>query len=267
MTSFDNDFFKREKFQSSITVLFQGIQEEFWKSILDVFLNRHLYSIWPRDFQCLLLCTAMASIAKHYTFLWMWVNLYCQSFDPFFLSFPLFFPHFFFCSVFGIDPLSWPSVWYQKNSTLDLRDFFLTWGSIIILLKLIQTFVLVALEWTFYTGEKNIYYTSTYLFLKLETKLPEKRLWGSISHFVFCNYFMVFFSVNPTVYTYFAAKCQILTREGWNGQKCYIWPKGRKCDKNLNTEHLLLSCWSLVCSHWKQRSNNCFTFILNIWSC
>lgn len=96
MTSFDNDFFKREKFQSSITVLFQGIQEEFWKSILDVFLNRHLYSIWPRDFQCLLLCTAMASIAKHYTFLWMWVNLYCQSFDPFFLSFPLFFPHFFF---------------------------------------------------------------------------------------------------------------------------------------------------------------------------
>lgn len=109
MTSFDNDFFKREKFQSSITVLFQGIQEEFWKSILDVFLNRHLYSIWPRDFQCLLLCTAMASIAKHYTFLWMWVNLYCQSFDPFFLSFPLFFPHFFFAVylvlILSADPL------------------------------------------------------------------------------------------------------------------------------------------------------------------
>lgn len=171
----------------------------------------------------------------------------------------------FFC--IGIDPLSWHSVWYQKNSILHLRDFFLTWGSIIILLKLIQAFVLVALEWTFYTVEKNIYYTCTYPFLKRETKLPEKRLWGSISHFVFCNYFMVFFSVNPTVYTYFVTKCQILTRQGWMGKNAISDLLGKKCDKYLNREHLLLSCWSLVCSHWKQRSSNYFTFILNIWSC
>lgn len=172
MTSFDNDFFKREKFQSSITVLFQGIQEEFWKSILDVFLNRHLYSIWPRDFQCLLLCTAMASIAKHYTFLWMWVNLYCQSFDPFFLSFPLFFPHFFFLQC----------IWYWSSQlTLCVvpekfhpwsQRFFLTWGSIIILLKLIQTFVLVALEWTFYTGGK-IYILYIYL--------PVSKTWNQVT--------------------------------------------------------------------------------------
>lgn len=92
-----------------------------------------------------------------------------------------------------------------------------------------------------YSGKKN--FTCTYPFLKLETKLFKKRLWGSISHFFFfCNYFMVFFSVNPTAYTYFVAKCQILTRQRWLGKNTISDLRGRKCDKYLNTEHLLLSC-------------------------
>ena len=48
------------------------------------------------DFQCLLFCTAVASIIKHYTFPWTWVSLYSQSFDPFFLPFPSLLPFLLF---------------------------------------------------------------------------------------------------------------------------------------------------------------------------
>ena len=111
---------------------------------------------------------------------------------------------------------------------------------------------------------------------KLYMYLPISKTWnqviwekimGKYFSLCFCNYFMVFFSVNPTAYTYFVAKCQILTRQRWMGKNTISDLRGRKCDKYLNTEHLLLSCWSLVCSLWKQRSNNYFAFILNIWSC
>lgn len=145
------------------------------------------------------------------------------------------------------------------------QRIFLAWGNIIILLKLIQTFALVALEWTCYTAEKKFY---MYLPIsKTWNQVIQEKIMGKYFSLFFCNYFMVFFSVNPTAYTYFVAKCQILTRQRWLGKNTISDLRGRKCDKYLNTEHLLLSCWSLVCSLWKQRSNNYFTFVLNIWSC
>ena len=122
------------------------------------------------------------------------------SFLPSFLFLSPFFPFFNILLLILLDD----TLYYQKIPSWPQR-FFLTRDNIITLPRAIHTFILVTLEWIFYTAKKSVHVPKL-------VKEKKKR------YFLLCFwncFFMVLFQVNLMVNIYWVAtKCQALGRQG-----------------------------------------------------